>query len=87
MGQDFYFINQTTKQRNKLPCPWNYGFTWARKMNLIFIDKEIKEIFIYMININNWNVNDNIIAEGDCGDTLYWKDYKHLYDETEDLDR
>ena len=74
MGQYFYFYNRTIGEDGQYPCSYNFGLKWAKSMTKMDDDK-IFDIFVEQIKGNDWYVNDDIIAAGDYGDILKWKDY------------
>lgn len=65
MGVYFYFYNWTTGEKNTKPLKYNSGLHWIPKFT-----GDI-EIFQYVIDINGWDVNDQICACGDNNTDLY----------------
>lgn len=74
MGQYFYFFNATTGADNTLPIdPNEPNVIWVSKLN--YMQRiEILDFFRGVCNTNNWSLDDDIIACGDGGDTIKYKE-------------
>ncbi|MGI8786184.1 MAG: hypothetical protein ACR2HG_00295 [Pyrinomonadaceae bacterium] len=54
------------KNQSEIPLPFNFGLTWAKSLEK-FSDKELEEIFDFVIKENNWKETDEVIALGEYG--------------------
>jgi hypothetical protein len=70
MGQYFKFVNTTKQQESNISLPFNFGLSWTKNLNNCD-EKEIAEIFEFVIKGNDWDEEDEVIAIGDYGDIVY----------------
>ncbi len=72
MGQYFYFYNKTRNEKSSVGCKYNGGLKWMPKLNC-YSETSAKQIFLQIIEDNNWSNDDEIIADGDSGDVVTYK--------------
>lgn len=70
MGQYFKFVNAAKRTELKRSISSNFGLSWAKNLHRIY-DERLDEIFDSVIQANNWEETDSIIAIGDDGDIVY----------------
>jgi hypothetical protein len=69
MGQYFRFINRDRKMESEVALPFNFGMPWAKGLERLSTD-ELKKQFDFVIQANDWQPTDDIVAEGDYGETI-----------------
>jgi hypothetical protein len=69
MGQYFRFINRDRQMESEVALPFNFGMPWAKGLERLSSD-ELKKQFDFVIQANDWKPSDEIIAEGDYGETI-----------------
>lgn len=70
MGQYFRFVNATKRTESSASITSNFSLSWAKNLHRIY-DERLDEIFDSVIQANNWEETDAIIAIGDEGDIVY----------------
>ena len=75
MGQYFTFYNKSrNNKKSNIGLPFNFGLPWTKMSG--YDDKEITVMFKYVIKNNKWSESDEVVANGDYGDTFRWYDYR-----------
>jgi NAD kinase len=71
MGQYYRFVNTTKQIESTIPLPFNFNLPYAKSLE-IYSKDELREKFNFVIQNNNWNKEDVVIAIGDYGTILYY---------------
>lgn len=71
MGQYYKFVNTTNKSESTIPLPFNFNLSYAKSLES-YSREELREKFDFVIQNNNWNQEDIVIAIGDYGDIFYY---------------
>ena len=71
MGQYYKFVNTAKQQESTVSLPFNFGLSWAKNLDQLS-EAELKEKFDYVIEQNDWSIEDEIIAVGDYDTVLYY---------------
>ena len=71
MGQYYKFVNTTKKSESTIPLPFNFNLPHAKSLE-IYSKDELREKFNFVIQNNNWNKDDIVIAIGDYGTIFYY---------------
>jgi len=66
MGQTFIFVNKTKEIRSEIPLPFNFGLSWAKSLEN-FSDTKLEEMFMFVVEENNWDGKDEVVAIGEYG--------------------
>jgi hypothetical protein len=66
MGQYYKFVNTTKKSESTIPLPFNFNLPYAKSLES-YSREELREKFDFVIQNNNWNQEDVVIAIGDYG--------------------
>lgn len=74
-GSIFLFFNRTRGIKSEIGCNSNFGLEWMPKLNK-YSENTARIIFLQVINGNNWNNTDTIVAEGDSGDEVLYENGK-----------
>ena len=69
MGQYFRFINRDRQVESEIGLPFNFGMPWGKGLERLS-NEELKKQFDFVIQANDWQPTDNIVAEGDYGETI-----------------
>ncbi len=78
MGQYYKFVNTTKKSESTIPLPFNFNLPYAKSLEN-YSREELREKFDYVIQNNNWNKEDVVIAIGDYEVILYYPEDWHLH--------
>ena len=71
MGQYYKFVNTTKKSESTIPLPFNFNLPYAKSLER-YSREELREKFDFVVQNNNWNQEDVVIAIGDYGAILYY---------------
>ncbi|MEP0884997.1 hypothetical protein NDI49_25945 [Trichocoleus sp. ST-U3] len=71
MGQYYKFVNTTKKSESTIPLPFNFNLPYAKSLER-YSREELQEKFDFVIQNNNWNKEDVVIAIGDYGAIFYY---------------
>ena len=63
-------MNATRRTESKASISSNFGLSWAKNLHRIY-DERLDEIFDLVIQANDWEETDEIIAIGDEGAVVY----------------
>ncbi len=66
MGEYFKYHNVTKDVISEVSLPFNFAMPWAKDLHR-YTTEENKEFFQYVIDNNDWNDTDKIVAVGDYG--------------------
>jgi hypothetical protein len=69
MGQYYRFINRDRQAQSEVSLPFNFGMPWGKSMERLS-EEELKKQFDFVIQANNWAPTEDIVAEGDYGETI-----------------
>ena len=69
MGQYFRFINRDRQVESEVGLPFNFGMPWGKGLERLSTE-ELKKQFGFVIQANDWQPTDTIVAEGDYGETI-----------------
>ncbi len=69
MGQYFRFINRDRQVESEIGLPFNFGMPWGKGLERLSTE-ELKKQFDFVIQANDWQPTDRIVAEGDYGETI-----------------
>jgi NAD kinase len=64
-------VNTTKKSESTIPLPFNFNLPYAKSLEN-YSREELREKFDFVIQNNNWNKEDVVIAIGDYGAILYY---------------
>ena len=71
MGRYFRFINRDRQVESEIGLPFNFGMPWGKGLERLS-PEELKKQFDFVIQANEWQPTDNIVAEGDYGETIVY---------------
>ena len=69
MGQYFRFINRDRQVESEISLPFNFGMPWGKGLERLSTE-DLKKQFDFVIQANDWQPAETIIAEGDYGETI-----------------
>jgi hypothetical protein len=69
MGQYYRFINRDRQAQSEVGLPFNFGMPWGKSMERLS-EQELKKQFDFVIQANGWAPTEDIVAEGDYGETI-----------------
>ncbi len=69
MGQYYRFINRDRKVQSEVSLPFNFGLPWGKSLERLS-DEDLKKQFDFVIQANGWEATEEIVAEGDYGETI-----------------
>lgn len=76
MGQYYKFINKTRKEESQISLPFNFGMPWAKSLER-YDDEERLAMFRFVAKNNEgWSEDDDLVAVGDYGDVIRYKDIR-----------
>ncbi len=64
-------VNTTRKSESTIPLPFNFNLPYAKSLER-YSREELREKFDFVVQNNNWNKEDVVIAIGDYGAILYY---------------
>jgi len=71
MGQYYKFVNTTKRSESTIPLPFNFNLPYAKALEN-YSREELREKFDFVIQNNNWDKDDVVIAIGDYGAIFYY---------------
>jgi hypothetical protein len=71
MGQYYKFVNTTKRSESTIPLPFNFNLPYAKALEN-YSREELREKFDFVIQNNNWDKDDEVIAIGDYGAIFYY---------------
>jgi hypothetical protein len=69
MGQYYRFINRDRQVESEVSLPFNFGMPWGKSMERLS-QEELKKQFDFVIQANGWEPTEEVVAEGDYGETI-----------------
>jgi hypothetical protein len=69
MGQYYRFINRDRQVESEVGLPFNFGMPWGKSMERLS-EEELKKQFDFVIQANDWDQTEDVVAEGDYGETI-----------------